>query len=507
MRRTRMGIAVVVTAVLFGLLLFPASGYCLDKFFSGSRALGMAGSNVASVNDNSAQFYNPAAFGFFGRYSKAGEGKAGKHMSKENQLPEDNNNLGSKDWRLQAYGGLGVRLHENLPLLLDDLSKIDYKNLGTAGVTSQSALQDMVKFSDILSKLDQPGNAVTADSNGGVSFGLGHFAIGGYASLQANARVVDIDTANLGVKFTGANLSAAINLVTPTNFDNVVGLFSPAQQAQLAPRFDADAIKRLDFAARQVGLTADQVQGAVDILTKVGTVSVGTGTLADNTTSAELRGFGMAEVPLSYGWALNDNLALGANVKAMMGRVYEQQVLVFNTASGDILSDVAKDYAETTTFGVDLGALYRINMWQAGLVCRNVNSPKFDGPTVRGRTYDDVTVDPSLTAGLAFIPYKGLTLEADYDLTKYETVYPGYDTQYLSFGAEWLVLGFMALRGGIYENQAESDIGLVYTAGIGMNVWAVHLDIAGAMAADTGEFDGSSYPLEGRLMAQLSFDF
>ena len=141
---------------------------------------------------------------------------------------------------------------------------------------------------------------------------------------------------------------------------------------------------------------------------------------------------------------LNDNLAFGANVKAMRGRVYAQQVLVFNTESGDILQDADKDYSETTTFGVDLGALYRINMWQVGLVCRNVNSPKFDGPTVKGRTYDDVTVDPSLTAGLAFIPYEGFTLEVDYDLTKYETVYPGYDTQYLSVGAEWLILRFLS---------------------------------------------------------------
>ena len=219
MKRTWMGIVVAAVVVLFGLLLFPTSGYCLDKFFSGSRALGMAGSNVASVNDNSAQYYNPAAFGFFGRCGTGADKKARKGMSLENRLPEDNNNLACKDWRLQAYGGVGVRLHENLPVLLDDLSKIEYKDIGTNSVTSEADLQNLVKLTDILSRLDNEGNAVTADTNGGISFGLGHFAIGAYASLQGNARVTTIDTANLGIDPDGADMNTDINAIVLTGDD------------------------------------------------------------------------------------------------------------------------------------------------------------------------------------------------------------------------------------------------------------------------------------------------
>ena len=40
-----------------------------------------------------------------------------------------------------------------------------------------------------------------------------------------------------------------------------------------------------------------------------------------------------------------------------------------------------------------------------------------------------------------------------------------------------------------------------------MNIFGVRLDVAGAMAADDAQYDGEDYPVEGRLMAQLSFDF
>jgi hypothetical protein len=55
--------------------------------------------------------------------------------------------------------------------------------------------------------------------------------------------------------------------------------------------------------------------------------------------------------------------------------------------------------------------------------------------------------------------------------------------------------------------MAESDTGWVYTAGLGLNLWAARFDLAAAMSPDKVQYDGEEMPKLAKVSAQFSIDF
>jgi hypothetical protein len=496
-----------------------STAHAMDTFMVGPRAMGMAGANVASVDNNSAQYYNPAAFGFFGR-----------HNEDESKSAGDNNNLGRKNFGFDVYAGAGVDIKENMGEYLDTLADIDIDNLSADGINNESDLQDIINLVTSLNGLDDPGNALLVDVNAGTSLRFKNFGIGVRGYSQVVGYVPNVDQDNLGLNLTGDLATEINNSVVGTGIDytgSADSFFTTDQYNSLliALNGDAAAADKVAYYAAQQGVSQQQADGLITSLANINAQS-GTTNLNENTTTVVLNGFGVVEVPLTYGYALNDHVAIGANLKLMKGRVYGTEVLVFNEGSGDVLEKSDENYKETTTYGVDLGVMARYGMFNFGLTGRNLNSPKFDGftkditykladesspggPTTITKTINapDIKLKPQATAGIAFIPFETLTLEVDYDLTKNETVLAKYKTQNLSAGLEWDVLRFLALRAGAYKNMAESDTGVVYTAGLGLNLWAVRLDIAGAMSPDKVQYDGEEVPKLAKASVQVSIDF
>lgn len=489
------------------------SAGALESFAVGPRALGMGGTGVACVNDVQAQYYNPAAFGFF-KYGG----------TDDTQVAVDNQNLYEKDWGLGIDVGVGARIHEQFAEYADNLKRIYDGGVvqriqsGTAITTAD--VKDFTIFSDALTHLADPGEALSVDMNAGFGLRIGHFCLGARALSQMSAKVYSIDWAFSGG--SGAQIEAALDAANtaaapPGGYS--IHVLTAGQQASLTTLgLSTTSITQLDYLANQAGVTSAEIQSTVDLMTEVNTALGGTtggSSITANTTSARLYGVAIGEVPLTYGYAINDYVSVGGSLKLMLGRVYGSDVLIFDNDASEILSDAKEHYESTTTWGVDLGIMARMNMLQGGLNVRNLNAPKFHGPTVqnllssgatRTVTYDDYTASPSVSTGIAFIPWHNFTLAADMDITSNKTTLNDYKTRNLGLGTE-LNLWVVAFRAGLMKNLAESDIGMIYTAGFGLNVWAFRIDAAAAMAKEKTTFDGKEYPKELRGSLQIAVDF
>lgn len=509
------------------LLALAATAAAQDTTIVGTRSLGMGGTGVASADDVTVQYHNPGILGFMGRMEKAEavpaatpatpvtETKDGKAAPPAAfvRSASDNNNLGRKDFGLGIDAQVGVQLRGTLADQLDKLDKIDYKKIGQNGIQNQQDARDLLTTLDSFKSLADPGNGFTADATGGLGIRIGHFAVGARFEAQTVGYVQKIDLQNIGIGLSGAALATQVNTNAAAPGGYTPTLLTPAQQAQLATALGGgvagtDAVKALDYQASQAGITQAQISGLFPDLI---TVANGAATSLDNnTTSVTAYGYGIGEVPVSYGVAFGDHLAIGVTGKYMVGRVYATNVLVFNKDSQNEIKKVRENYQQTSQFGVDAGVIARMPYLQVGLTGRNLNNPTFKGPTIAGIKLDDVTIDRQFTAGAAFLKtwsWFSFTLAGDVDLNRTKSLLPGVESQKASGGVEFVLARFLSIRAGAYKNLAYDQDPLVVTAGVGFDLWAMRIDLAAAAATETATWDGEKYPKEGRVAAQFAIDF
>lgn len=472
----------------------------------GPRALGMGGTGVSSCDDHTASFYNPAMLGFFGQRG-----------ADDAPLVSDNNDLGRKHWGVGLDVTVGYTVIGRLSEILAEIQGANLRGLARDGIQSPNDLQRLATVARAISDLGDSGNAVIVDANSGIGVRIGRWGLGARIRAQSSGFVTNTDLASMVLNASGPTLATNIvNSGAPN--DDQVDLLSSEQAQSLYVRLGGDAtqpvdttsqawqaVECIDYAMRQAGISGTTVNAAYSAFQNA---AAGTGTdINDNATYVSLAGFACVEIPVSYGFPINEHWAVGATVKGLIGRVYRNQVSVFDNTAKDSLGQTTEAYDQSFDVGIDLSVAARTQFIQAGLIVRNINSPTFPSPSVNGRTWDSVVLEPQATISESIIPWDWCTVAIDLDINAVETTTPGYHMQRLGVGAEINPWHVLALRCGAYRNIADGNAGSVVTLGAGLNLWAVRIDAALAASPHTMQVLEWELPEEMRASLGIMADF
>lgn len=231
-------------------------------------------------------------------------------------------------------------------------------------------------------------------------------------------------------------------------------------------------------------------------------------TVQDNQSRIVVRGAEYFETGVGYGRELRETgLFLGANAKAVVGRVGYTEIRVVNDKPGvtNALRDFDRDAEISVQPGLDLGALWNPEPLfpgalfhpLLGIVGRNLNDPKFSQPSA-GKAAGEKrnSLDPQFRAGVSVNPLPFWYVTSDLDLTDNDTPVRGFTSRVISAGTEinvfhrpWINI---PLRVGLAKNLSESDSSLSWTGGFGLNLFHVLVDVGGAVSDQTTSVESRS---------------
>ncbi len=218
------------------------------------------------------------------------------------------------------------------------------------------------------------------------------------------------------------------------------------------------------------------------------------------------------EIPVAYGYAPTEWLSLGIAARYLYGETLVERIAINQVDPNDYFGTVFDTFHGSSAFGLDVGVLVHGAGWEAGLLGRNLTRPTFDlgpeGPAAK--LGSSVALEPDLRLGLAYHLDPTLTFALDLDLLRHgafldDLLKRGYDVQCISAGVEWLPLDALALRLGILDNFAESDLGPELSLGVGTRFGPVRIDLAGQFSFGSSDINAYSLPEELKIGLTVGF--
>jgi len=503
--RKIVGLAVAVAMVLvlkMGAVPIFASSFKI----LGTRPLGMGGAFVAVAEDAIAQYWNPAGFAL------------------------------QKGLDIQIPVGVSIETTEGLIKEVDDLGDkaetvqeiMDRQRSGTG--FDPDLIKEFTSVINQLDDLNKSGLGLVLDINAGLNIRFRNLGLG-VINITELGTDPYLDLVNIGLAVSTGSVTDALDAlcvnVDPTDGgpgdlpgglinlntaqrDIATDIANSLDDLSVGPSLSGwnnqKLAEELVTAGVLAGLSNSEIQTVANSIVEMARL-LGSGVITgagfeNNETNIRLNGIMLFEVPVTYARALPllKNLYVGGNVKLMYGTVGFAQFDVFQDE--DLMESLYQDYKNfykaSTTIGVDIGALYDLRKslgLRFGMVVRNLNYPSFAQPKeAREAGLDKYTIQPQVRIGAAYWPLNFITLSADLDVTNNKTVLPGYQSRMFGLGAEVNILNRswlnLALRGGFMDNLSES-YGSMFTAGLGLNLFHLNLDFAGAISTKSTRIAGS----------------
>ena len=212
-------------------------------------------------------------------------------------------------------------------------------------------------------------------------------------------------------------------------------------------------------------------------------LQVTTGTQTTITGQMALKGLEARQAAFSYAYAFAEKtFAVGVTGKIIQGAAYNTVTDLQGGVNPNLIDNLGKANI-STSYGIDIGAMYRPSSWlRFGVVGKDLNQPTFDTPG--GGQYK---LTPQVRGGVAVNPWSTMTVTADMDITSNQTLVPGLKSQVLSLGMEQTLLSeFLSLRLGTYKNVQDAGSIFTPTAGLGIRIYSFRMDLAAGYDFDKG---------------------
>ncbi len=517
--------------IIFSLaLLFPLNIFADQWKILGVRPMGMGGAFVAMAQGPIAQYWNPA-------------GLAQKSTGNVSGL-EIPASVG-----IEMTGGIMANASEIGDMAGTFSSIKTAQTNGTALNAEQVAA--FTKTLSLLSDMNQSGKGALVETAAGVNFKFSKVAISvnNYTTIGLNPY---IDTVNIGLGtgtgLLGINLSSgptngkidppdstsqqsaantiATALDTVLVFGDLEELICGSAGCLASDGLDSNQklANLIVNEAAASGLSDQQIMEAANQISKYASQAApliknaaSGNAYTNNQSNLSLDGGSFTEVSFGYGKYFNflPGLAIGANIKAVQGQIAATTFKFMDDSNtNNAFDNFLDDSKKTWEPAADIGILWNIKEKypkapmnpRVGLVVRNINSPKFDGPY--GLNYK---LERQARLGLAFSPANFWHFAADIDITKNKTSVDGFDSRILALGTEINLINRKAfnipLRAGISKNLAESYSKTAYSLGTGLNLLYLHFDVSAQISSEKTEIDGTKYPNKVNIAAGLGLLF